>query len=188
MWKNTKFLCSFFTKKEPKKFQTIFHRERPNCGKQTGVFRSLRRGTVGAGYTRPGNGTAATRWPGRRIRRPYGQPIHRQFPPAGSRPRPTAPRKFAVAGVRAHPNQRWRIGKTDGKTVSPGVFPGFFDSTSPLGVLGVCNPQAVPRASEVAATFSVPFWSVKKERIPGARTSRETARAAYTPPLQPTHP
>ncbi len=34
-------------------------------------------------------------------------------------------------------------------------------------------PQAVPRASEVAATFSVPFWSVKKERIPGARTSRE---------------
>ena len=98
---------------------------------------------------------AAARLPGRPIGRPYNQTIKRQFPPAGSRPRPTGTRKFFVAGVRAHPNQRWRIGKTDGKTVFPGVFPGFFDSTSPLGVLGVCNPQAVPRASEVAAAFSV---------------------------------
>ena len=77
--------------------------------------------------------------------------------------------KFFGTGVRAHPNQRWRIGKTDGKTVSPGVFPGFFDSTSSLGVLGACSPQAVPRASELAATFSVPFWSLKKEHIPAAR-------------------
>ena len=58
---------------------------------------------------------------------------------------------FAGAGVRARPNLRWRIGKTDGKTVSPGVFPGFFDSTSSLGVSGACSPQAVPRASEYGA-------------------------------------
>ena len=128
-----------------------------------GFFRPLRCGGVGPRYTRLGNVTAAIRWPGRRIRRPYEQTVPWQIPSAGSRPRPTARRKFTVAGVRARPNQRWRIGKTDGKTVSPGVFPGFFDSTSSLGVLGVCNPQAVPRASEVAAAFSVPFWPVKKE-------------------------
>ena len=32
--------------------------------------------------------------------------------------------------------------------------------------------RAVPRASEVAVTFSVPFWSLKKEHSQEARTSR----------------
>ena len=32
-------------------------------------------------------------------------------------------------------------------------FPVLARATSPLGVLGVSNPQAVPRASEVAARF-----------------------------------
>ena len=152
-----------------------------------GFFRPLRCGGVGPRYTRPGNVTAAIRWPGRRIRRPYEQTVPWQIPSAGSRPRPTARRKFTVAGVRARPNQRWRIGKTDGKTVSPGVFPGFFDSTSSLGVLGVCNPQAVPRASEVAAAFSVPFWPVKKEHSATVRKRGSPGSHKKTPGLATGH-
>ena len=118
MWKDTKSLCSYFLCKESRQRNSkpFFHRERPNCGKQAGIFPSpavrsswvgrragihprrgmvpallLRCEAVGAGYTRPGNGTAAIRWPGRRIRRPYGQPIHRQFPSAGPRCPPYGP-------------------------------------------------------------------------------------------------
>ena len=81
---------------------------------------------------------------------------------------------FAGAGVRAHPNLRWRIGKTDGKTVSPGVFPGFcLRGYAPQprpgykarckptqrvgseihgpGTGAIAPPQAVPRASECGA-------------------------------------
>ena len=105
---------------------------------------------------------------------PTTNPFPDNFHRRGQGARPTGPPQFPVAGVRAHPNLRWRIEKTDGKTVSPGVFPGFFDSTSPLGVLGVCNPQAVPRASEVAARFSAAFCAVKKRHLPATRTFRFT--------------
>ncbi len=65
------------------------------------------------------------------------------------------PAIFTATGVSGTPkNQRWRIGKTDGKIVSPGIFPRFFRFKFFLGVLGACSPKPVPRASEVAAVLA----------------------------------
>ena len=113
---------------------------------------------------------------------------------------------FKSRGVRAHPNQRWRIGKTDGKTVSPGVFPGFcLRGYAPQprpgykarckptqrvgseihgpGTGAIWPPRAVPRASECGA-FCLRGYAPQSrpQNIARCKNQREALVPLFTAP------
>ena len=102
----------------------------------------LRCAAVGAGYTRPGNVTAAIRLPGRRIRRPYDQPIHRQFLSAGSRPRPTGEPQMYHYGGSGTPESTVENRKNRWKNSLSRRFSRFFRFDFSFGGLGGVQPQS----------------------------------------------
>ncbi len=127
-------------------------------------------GVVSIPFLRCGGvGAAAARLPGRRIRRPYGQTMKRQFPPAGSRPRPTGEPGMYRCGGSGTPEFKVENRKNRWKNSLSRRFSRFFRFDFFFGGLGGVQPQSrAPRLGSSGGFFGS-FLAGQKGTYPGKR-------------------